>query len=54
MLFENGSSFEVNFASFGVLKQFVSNWISIYGSPLRVNDADCGTVSFDNPALKQA
>jgi hypothetical protein len=49
ILFENGSSFETNFASYSVLKGFVSRWRNVYGAPLTVNGQPEGVVSARNP-----
>lgn len=51
ILFDNGCSYETNFASFKVLKQFVRQWRNVYGAPLRVNGEDAGVVSYHNPKL---
>ncbi len=51
LLFEDGSSYETNFASFTVLKGFVARWRSLYGTPLTVNGDDAGTVDPKNPKL---
>lgn len=51
ILFENGDSFETNFASLSVLKGWVARWRNAWGAPLRVDGHDCGTVSAKNPAL---
>jgi hypothetical protein len=50
ILFENGCSFETNFASYPVLKDFVKRWRNVYGSPLSVNGQPAGVVSSHNPA----
>jgi hypothetical protein len=49
ILFENGCSFEMNFASFSVLKRFVSRWRNVHGAPLTVNGQRAGVVSARNP-----
>ena len=49
ILFENGSSFETNFASYSVLKGFVNRWRNVYGSPLTVNGQPAGVISRHNP-----
>ncbi len=51
ILFDNGDSFETNFASLSVLKDWVARWRNAWGAPLRVNGIDCGVVSSKNPAL---
>ena len=50
ILFENGCSFETNFASYAVLKSFVSRWRNVHGSPFTVNGQTAGVVSVRNPA----
>ena len=50
ILFENGSSFETNFASYSVLKGFVNRWRNVHGAPLTVNGQHAGVVSAHNPA----
>jgi hypothetical protein len=49
ILFENECSFETNFASYSVLKGFVSRWRNVYGAPLTVNGQPAGKVSTHNP-----
>jgi hypothetical protein len=49
ILFENGCSFETNFASYTVLKGFVNRWRNIRGAPLTVNGQPAGKVSTHNP-----
>jgi hypothetical protein len=49
ILFENGCSFEANFASYSVLKGFVSRWRNVHGAPLTVNGQTAGVVSSSNP-----
>lgn len=44
ILFENGASYETNFASFDVLRDFVARWRNVYGAPLIVNGVACGVV----------
>lgn len=51
ILFDNDNSFETNFASYDVLKNFVRNWRNTYGAPLTVNGEANGKVSYKNPAL---
>jgi hypothetical protein len=53
ILFENGSSFQTNFASFSVLCWFVRGWRNAYGAPLLVNGEECGTVRYNNVALME-
>jgi hypothetical protein len=52
ILFENGASFETNFASYQVLKNFVYHWRNVHGSTLVLNGVVCGIVCRDNPFLK--
>ena len=53
ILFENGSSFECNFASFEVLKNVVRNWRNVYGAKLVVNGIESqGYISYQNLALQ--
>jgi len=52
ILFTNGCSFETNFASYTVLKNFVRNWRNVYGSKLIINGSEFGIVEYKNPALK--
>ena len=49
ILFENECSFETNFASYSVLKSFVSRWRNVHGAPLTVNGQPAGVVSTSNP-----
>jgi hypothetical protein len=49
VFFENGYSFETNFASYSVLKAFVSRWRNVYGAPITVNGQPAGVVSARNP-----
>ncbi len=51
ILFDNKASFECNFASFNVLRNFVRNWRNVYDSPLLVQGNDAGKVSYDNTWL---
>ncbi len=50
--FENGCTYETDFASWAVLKQWVRRWRNVYGSPLLVNGVYSGTVASDNPVLE--
>lgn len=52
ILFENGNSYEANFASFVVLKQFVRAWKDIHGSPFWYDGKRCGEVTRNNPHLQ--
>jgi hypothetical protein len=49
ILFENGCSFETNFASYSVLQGFVRRWRNVHGAPLTVNGQPAGVVSNRNP-----
>lgn len=51
ILFDDGVSFQTNFCSLQVLKNFVRNWRNVYGAPLLVNGQDCGKVDYHNPNL---
>lgn len=51
ILFDDNSSFQTNFASFGVLKNFVRNWRNVYGAPLLIGGEQFGTVAYDNKFL---
>jgi hypothetical protein len=44
ILFDNGHSFETNFADYTVLRDFVRRWRNVYGAPLRVNGKDAGII----------
>lgn len=48
ILFEDKSSYETNFESYIVLKDFVRKWRNVYGSPLIVNGEEAGEVGFYN------
>lgn len=52
ILFVDGSSFEANFASYTVLRDWVRRRRNAYGSTLRVAGEDAGTVSYRNPHLR--
>ena len=53
ILFEDGSSYETNFASWGVLRQTVRQWRNLYGAPLQYCDThDAGTVHYYNMYLE--
>lgn len=52
ILFCDGVSFETNFASFNILKDFVRRWRNTYGAPLRVNGYASASVNFNNPRLQ--
>lgn len=49
MLFDDGSNYETNFASFQVLKEFVRRWKNVHGAPLLVNGKEAGFVGGANP-----
>ena len=51
ILFENGDSYETNFASYEVLCDFLGRWRNIYGAKLIIGGSDCGTISSKNPNL---
>lgn len=44
ILFENGNSFQCNFASFAVLAGTVRRWKNLWGSILSINGMECGNV----------
>lgn len=50
ILFENGCSFETNFASYSVLTGFVRRWCNVHGAPLTVNGQPASVISSHNPA----
>lgn len=43
ILFENGNTFETNFASFKVMKEFVYRWRNIWGAPFSINGCPSDT-----------
>jgi len=47
ILFDDGASYQTNFASFAVLFDFVRRWRNVYGAPFSVNGKDVGVVSKD-------
>ena len=51
ILFENGDSFQTNFASYAVLLESLSNWRNMYGAPLTIGGQSRGKVGYYNPAL---
>lgn len=51
IVFDNGATFETEFASFTVLKNTVSNWRNLYDAPLKIDGHDCGEVSHHNHLL---
>jgi hypothetical protein len=54
ILFDDKSSFETQFASFDVLREFVRRWRNVHGAPLVVNGEACEVVSYDHPQLSGA
>jgi hypothetical protein len=50
--FESGNSYQANFASFEVLKNFVRNWRNTYGARLLVNGIVSGKIEYNNPNLQ--
>lgn len=53
ILFDDGSSFECNFASLVVLANFVRNWRNVWGAPLSVSGTPIGTVSYHHEYLAE-
>jgi hypothetical protein len=53
ILFDDGASFETQFASFDVLRNFVRQWRNVHGAPLLVNGESCDVVSSKNPKLSE-
>lgn len=51
IIFEDGSTFQTDFASFSVLQNFVRSWRNTYGAPLWMNGHEAGKVSYHNPNL---
>ena len=49
ILFENGCSFETNFATYSVLKGFVREWRNVDRAPVTVNGQPAGVASKGNP-----
>jgi hypothetical protein len=54
IVFDDGSSYETNFASYFVLLGFVKRWRNVRGAPLVVNGQSWGTVRPDHPAFANA
>ncbi len=52
ILFEDGSSFETNFADFGVLCGFVRRWRNVRGAPLVFCGDKAGVVRRDHALLE--
>lgn len=53
ILFDDGASFQTNFASYSVLKNFVRNWRNVYGAVLTIGGIGCGRVAYDNLDLAE-
>ena len=51
ILFNDGSSFEVNFGNYDTLLLFISRWRNVYGASLLVNGVDSGVITKNHPAL---
>lgn len=51
ILFDNGDSFQTNFASFTVLLESLKTWRNLYGAPLTIGGKSRGNVGYSNPAL---
>lgn len=49
IVFDNGATFQTDFASYGVLKNFVRQWRNVYGAPLWMAGHLVGVVSKTNP-----
>jgi len=47
--FKNGAIYHTEFADFSILRNWVRDWRSVYGSPLWVNGVRQGVVSKTNP-----
>lgn len=48
LIFENGATFQTDFASYGVLKTFIRLWRNVYGATLWMNGRDVGKIAWDN------
>lgn len=48
ILFDDGASYETNFASYATLVDCVRRWRNLYGAELLINGESCGPLSFDN------
>lgn len=53
ILFDDGASFEANFASYDVLTDFVRRWRNVRGATLTVNGQPAGDVSSNNPPMEK-
>lgn len=51
MLFEDGASYETNFASLSVLAGWVRRWRAVHGAPLSIGGVDAGVVHGTHEAL---
>jgi hypothetical protein len=51
IVFSNGATFQTDFASYEVLKGFVSRWRNVYGAPLWMAGHPAGVVSARNPKV---
>jgi hypothetical protein len=50
IMFEDGTSFQTEFASYSVMVDFVRRWRNVHGAPLTIDGASAGVVSKTNPA----
>ncbi len=53
ILFDNGDTFQCNFASFSVLKETIRNWRNLYGVRLLVDGVASHIVCITNPKLQE-
>ena len=53
ILYSNDASFETNFPSLGVLKNWLRSWRGAYNTPLLIDGQEQGKVSYKNPALQE-
>jgi hypothetical protein len=51
ILFDDGTRYATDFASYTVLKNFVRQWRNVYGAPLLVEGKARGKVDYKNEAL---
>lgn len=51
IVFDNGATFQTDFASYEVLKGFVSRWRNVYGASLWMDGHEAGKVSAHNPKV---
>lgn len=51
IVFADGASYQTDFASFAVLKNFVRQWRNTYGASLWMNGCEAGKVSYNNRNL---